>query len=167
MEKKYFGNKQKEILIYISENAPKSIREISELPKGSDYKNVYDNIKKFEKRGLVKKKGEYWLTLRGVKEALLLGANPVKVKKLAPKYLSGNDLQLTFQLCDYIKISGIDMAKGVISLITENRFVFPIDLGRDYDKNAEELGEFINKYEGYKEPIKDQIKIIMKKLGLE
>jgi len=165
---------QKKLLITLAEQGPLSGYDIH--AKQNIMSNAYWNNQKQELgpdgQGLIfeidtpDRRKPYWLTFRGVKDALLLGADPKRVKKQASKYLSGSDLQLTNEMCDYVGIVGVELAQGVISLITENRFVYPLDLGRDYDQTAEEMGEFIDKYPGYREPMQKLISKALKKLGL-
>ena len=117
-EKQYLPPLQKQILLYLAKNQPKSRYSVSKGMKGY-YKSVYNAIDDLlEKKIIVavkekeyrnRKHSEYWLTPAGVFIALVEDANPkTLLNKTIEVYPDNQMLQCTVELSSII---GTDMHK--------------------------------------------------------
>jgi hypothetical protein len=142
-----FSEKEALVLMKIGELGPLTGYQIHRKNKLNLMSNAYweSTRKKFLKNKLIKEikakgKKPYWLTGSGVKHALLLGADPKKIKKAAPNVYKGKSLEGVNGLCDLVIYVGINFFKQSYSLVDNG----VIDLGAGFTKLAES-GEGLKK----------------------
>jgi len=166
-EKKYHksGELKARVLIYIAENAPPSINRVATaMSKNNIYKNVYDIVKKFKATGLLRDfESRFWLTGKGFKEAITLGADPEKVKQAAHEFYSGEELTNIIQLCDFRRTAGVEMWRAVMAFLDNGT----IDFGNGVDKivaAAPGLREFFTLHPELKQTVKAKIESLFTEL---
>ena len=121
------GEFQKALLIHIAENEPTTINQLSES-MGKDYRQTYDAHRKLTKYGLLKPvetteyRGRefqtYWLTMYGIEQVLIDGADTELIKCLSKNVYGKTELyEWILAVCDYAKILGRAYLRTVIEIL--------------------------------------------------
>lgn len=94
---------RKEIMIYLAENGPENIRQVS-IKLEKTYKSTWESIDALKDEYITSKPNtkapKWWLTAKGVQQALILNADYEKMKQAAPSFYNGTELQKIIDICN-------------------------------------------------------------------
>ena len=161
------GSAQKDILLRIAENEPMSINRTGD---GRNYKTTHTAHSKLQSYGYVRdyaNSGEpqrYWLTIEGIKKALLEGADPDKVRSYSKLVHDKQYHEPIASLCEFVRVMGIQDAKITLETVetlkdgffTVKNLPFPLK-----NSKIDWMIEYLKKHpEAKKEYVEGQEKIL-------
>lgn len=167
-----FTDVEKRLLQELAEQGPLTGYEIykqKRIMSNAYWKKVRINlsknkmIKTVETKNTARGQKPFWLTQQGIRESLLLGYNPIKIKTNAKNHYKGKKLEAINKLCDFTKLAGKDVLKFVYDKNSSDTPVLELDNAR-IRKAEEGVSSFVEEYPEYKDPLLNALDSWKKKL---